>query len=169
MLVFEVIQRTIAADGQRLLAPDIEVNTWWTSLKLPAKTVIELYHQHGTSEQFHSEIKTDMDMERLPSGKFATNALVLSLGLVAYNVLRLCGQTALKQNEQLPPEEKMPIRKPVERRRLRSVMQDLMYLATRLTHHARRLGLAFWRNNPWHGVWRELYEQFSGRRCPTTQ
>ena len=168
-VVFEVIYRTTMPDGQKLLVPEIEVATWWTSLKLPAKTVIELYHQHGTSEQFHSEIKTDMDMERLPSGKFATNALVLSLGLVAYNVLRLCGQTALKQNEQLPPEEKMPIRKPVERRRLRSVMQDLMYLATRLTHHARRLGLSFWRDNPWHGVWRELYKQFSGRRCPTSQ
>ena len=168
-VVFEVIYRTTTPDGQKLLLPEIDVNTWWTSLKLPAKQVIELYHGHGTSEQFHSEIKTDMDMERLPSGKFATNALVLSLGLVAYNILRLCGQTALKENRRLPAAEKLPIRKPVERRRLRSVMQDLMYLATRLTHHAHRLGLSFWRNNPWHGVWRLLYEQFSGRRCPTTQ
>jgi hypothetical protein len=167
-VVFEVIYRTSTPDGQMLLVPEIEVATWWTSLKLPAKKVIELYHQHGTSEQFHSEIKTDMDLERLPSGKFATNALVLSLGLVAYNILRLCGQTALKQNEQLPPGKKLPIRKPVERRRLRSVMQDLMYLATRLTHHAHRLGLSFWRNNPWHGVWRELYKKFRGQRCPTT-
>lgn len=168
-VVFEVIYRTATPAGQKLLVPDIEVATWWTSLKLPAKTVIELYHRHGTSEQFHSEIKTDMDLERLPSGKFATNALVLSLGLVAYNILRLCGQTALKQNERLPPAEKLPIRKPVERRRLRSVMQDLMYLATRLTHHAHRLGLSFWRNNPWHKIWRELYAKFSDRRCPTAQ
>ena len=73
------------------------MTTWWTSLKLPAKQVIELYHQHGTSEQFHSEIKSDMDLERLPSGKFATNALMLSLGQVAYNVLRLCGQTAFSR------------------------------------------------------------------------
>ena len=42
---------------------------------------------HGTSEQYHSEIKTDLDLERLPSGKFATNATMLSLGLVAYNML----------------------------------------------------------------------------------
>ena len=32
-VVFEVTQRTIKADGQKLLLPDIEVNTWWTSLK----------------------------------------------------------------------------------------------------------------------------------------
>ncbi|MGV0036717.1 MAG: hypothetical protein ACNYPE_17840 [Candidatus Azotimanducaceae bacterium WSBS_2022_MAG_OTU7] len=29
-----------------------------------------LYADHGTSEQFHREFKTDMDIERLPSGKF---------------------------------------------------------------------------------------------------
>ncbi|MEE8056405.1 MAG: hypothetical protein V3T17_01020 [Pseudomonadales bacterium] len=28
--------------------------------------------------EHHSEFKTDMDIERLPSGKFATNALVLA-------------------------------------------------------------------------------------------
>jgi hypothetical protein len=167
-VVFEVIERTITAEGQKLLIPEIEVATYWTSLKLPAKEVIELYHQHGTSEQFHSEIKSDMDLERLPSGKFATNALVLSLGLVAYNVLRLCGQTALQQNGRLPQQKRMPIRKAVSRRRLRSVIQDLMYLAARWTHHAHRRGLSFWRNNPWHGVWERLYERFTGRACPST-
>ena len=50
------------------------------------------YHAHGECEQFHSEIKTDMDLERLPSGKFATNALILELGMVAYNILRMIGQ-----------------------------------------------------------------------------
>jgi len=67
-----------------------------------------------------------MDLECLPSGKFATNALVLSLGQVAYNVPRLCGQTGLPQNRRLPAAKKMPLRKPVARRRLRSVIQDLM-------------------------------------------
>jgi hypothetical protein len=33
--------------------------------------VIELYRQHATSEQFHSEFKTDLDLERLPTGKFS--------------------------------------------------------------------------------------------------
>jgi hypothetical protein len=168
-VVFEVIERTVAADGQKLLVPEIEVSTWWTSLKLPAKKVIKLYHQHGTSEQYHSEIKSDMDLERLPSGKFATNALVLSLGLVAYNLLRLCGQTALKQNGRLPKGKQMSIRKAVARRRLRSVIQDLMYLAARLTRHAHGVGLSFWRNNPWHGIWERVYERFTSRAYPTTQ
>ena len=33
-----------------------------------------------------------MDVERLPSGKFETNALVLELTVIAYNILRMIGQ-----------------------------------------------------------------------------
>lgn len=163
-VVFQVVERTIAADGQRLLLPDVEIATWWTSLgprQATCAEVIQLYHQHGTSEQFHSELKTEMDLERLPSGKFATNALMLSLGLVAYNVLRLCGQAALDEDGRLPPEQKLPLSKPVFRRRLRSVIQDLMYFAARLTRHARRYGLALWRENPWRFVWQRLYHRFA--------
>jgi hypothetical protein len=162
-VVFEVTYRTVATDGQRLLVPEIEVQTWWTSLKLPAKTVIELYHDHGTSEQYHSEIKSDMDLERLPSGKFATNALMLSLGLVAYNVLRLIGQQALKEQRRLPVAERAPLPKKVFRRRVRSVIQDLVYLAAKLWHHSNRWGLAVWQNSPWRGVWQRVYARFCGR------
>ncbi len=82
-----------------LLMPDVEVETWWTSLDLPETEVIELYHGHGTSEQFHSELKSDMDLERLPSGKFATNALVLQLAMLAYNMLRRMGQESIRGND----------------------------------------------------------------------
>jgi hypothetical protein len=34
-----------------------------------AEKVIELYHGHGTMEQYHRELKSDMRVERLPSGK----------------------------------------------------------------------------------------------------
>ena len=48
-----------------ILLPEIEVNTWWTNLTCAAETVIDLYHAHGTSEQFHRELKSDLDVERL--------------------------------------------------------------------------------------------------------
>ena len=63
---------------------------------LPDETVIDLYHAHGESEQYHSEIKTDMDVERLPSGKFESNKLVLELTMIAYNILRIIGQESLE-------------------------------------------------------------------------
>ena len=65
-IVFEVVRRTISAEGQALLIPEIEVQTGWTSLAAPPEDVIRLYREHGTSEQFHSELKTDLDLERLP-------------------------------------------------------------------------------------------------------
>jgi hypothetical protein len=168
-VVVEAIRRTHTADGQALLLPELAINTFWTSLKpsqVTAQQVVELYHDHGTSEQFHSELKTDMDLERLPSGKFATNALVLECGLVAYNALRLSGQESLRQDRGLPPEQKMPIRKRVRRRRLRSVIQDMIYMASRLVRHARHWSLALWKHNPWRPVWQRVYERFltAGRR-----
>ena len=166
-VVFEVIQRTTTAQGQKLLVPDTEVHTFWTSLKLSPETVIELYRQHGTSEQFHSEIKSDLGLERLPSGKFTTNALVLLLGLWAYNILRLCGQNMLNENRRAPKRHQMPVRKPVARRRLRSVIQDLIYLAARFTQHAHRVGLSFYRATPWHGLWHRVYRRIASTFAPS--
>jgi hypothetical protein len=153
-VVFCVTLRTMEADGQALLIPRIEVETYWTSLSEDVATVVELYRAHGTSEQFHSELKTDLDLERLPSGKFQTNELVLLLGMVAYNLLKLIGQESLREAD-------APIRKQVSRRRVRSVMQDLIYLACRLVRHARRWLLSFGRNCPWFKTWRRVYLQFA--------
>ena len=61
-----------------------------------AEAIIASYHAHGESEQFHSEFKSDMGLERMPSGKFKTNSFVLILGMMAYNILRLCGQESLQ-------------------------------------------------------------------------
>ena len=75
---FRLTERTIVRRGQRLLTPEWEIEGRESSLHLPSAEVIELYADHGTHEQFHSEFKTDLDLERLPSGKFDTNVLVLS-------------------------------------------------------------------------------------------
>ena len=153
-LVFCVTLRTTEADGQALLIPETEVETYWTSLRDDVAKVIELYRAHGTSEQFHSELKTDLDLERLPSGKFQTNELVLFLGMAAYNLLRLIGQESLREAD-------APFRKQVSRRRIRSVMQDLVYLACRLVKHARRWTLSFGKNCPWLRTWRRTYLRFA--------
>ena len=93
--VFEITERTINSKGELLLIPQISCNLWWTNIPDEALEVIYLYHQQGTSEQFHSELKLDMDIERLPSNKFKTNSLILQLGMVAFNILRTIGQNML--------------------------------------------------------------------------
>lgn len=152
-VVYQVIERTIDRKGQSLLIPEIEVDTYWTSLGVRVATpdeVIALYRDHGTSEQFHSELKSDMDLERLPSGKFSTNGLILTLAVLAYNILRLMGQTAITNGYQP--------RKTVKRRRIRTVIQDLMYMAARFTKHAHQFGLALSRYNPLREIWSFLYK-----------
>jgi hypothetical protein len=138
--VIRVTERTIDKRGQLLLEPDIELEGWWTSLKLPAEKVIALYQDHGTSEQFHSELKTDMDLERLPSEKFEVNSLLMACAALAYNILRFIGQLGLLG-------DKTPVRHSAKRRRLKTVIQELMYLAARLIETGRRLYLRFSRHS----------------------
>jgi hypothetical protein len=137
-LIVQVTERTIDKRGQHLLVPDIELQGWWTSLDLPMSEVIQLYKAHGTHEQFHSELKTDLDLERLPSGKFDTNDAILHLASFAYNCLRLLGQLGLTG-------EIAPVRHPAKRRRLKTVLQEIMYRAAKFAIHARRLILDFGR------------------------
>lgn len=153
-MVFEVIERTTTADGQILLVPDIEVSAYWTSLPDDPAVIIRLYHEHAVMEQFHSEIKTDLDAERLPSGKFATNNLVLHFVCVAYNLLRVIGQESLKRND-------APLRKKAERRRIRTVIQNLMTLAAKMVRHARQTKLKLGYGNRWLPAFRRLYLAFA--------
>ncbi len=82
-----------------------------------------------------------MDMERLPSGKFAINALILTLAGLAYNILRFIGQLGLVG-------DRSPLRHPAKRRRIKTVIQELMYLAARLVTTGRRLKIIFSRHCP---------------------
>lgn len=137
--VLRVTEREIDKHGNRLLVPEITLEGWWTSFGegvVPDETIIALYRAHGTSEQFHSEFKTDLDMERLPSGKLATNDLVLTCATFAYNILRWIGQTGLTRRD-------APIRHEAQRRRVKTVMQELMFLAARVTESGRQLALKF--------------------------
>ena len=137
--VIRVTERTIDKHGVRLLVPEITVDGWWTTLGecvcLDQK-VIALYCDHATSEQFHSEFKTDLDIERLPSGKFATNDLVMACAVLAYNILRWIGLEGLTGKN-------APIRHDAKRRRLKTVMQELMYVAARVVSSGRQLALKF--------------------------
>ena len=146
---YEITERTIDKHGQFLLEPEVEVETWWTNLGDPDKEIIALYHAHGECEQYHSEIKTDMDLERLPSGKFDTNALILELGLIAYNILRMIGQGTIGGRA---PRQK----REVKRRRIRTVIGNLIMMASHVKMHARQLIIGLGRSN----VWRHVFMDF---------
>jgi len=141
--VFEVIERTADREGNVNLLPEIEVNLWWTNLGCSAEKVIQLYHEHGTMEQYHSELKTDMGIERMPSGKFSVNCMLLSVGMCAFNVLRFIGQSALEHKELLPEKTES------FRKRLGKVILEMIHMACKLVHHSRQLAVAIWEGHPW--------------------
>ena len=151
---YEITERTIDKYGQFNLVPDVEVETWWTNLGDPDEEIIRLYHAHGECEQFHSEVKTDMDLERLPSGKFATNALILELGMIAYNILRMIGQGTIGGRA---PRQK----RDVKRRRLRTVISNLIMMAGHITMHARQLITGLGRSNIWRHIFSDICQKYA--------
>ena len=141
--VLRLTERTIDAQGQLMIEPKLTLDGWSTSLsakQFDAKAIVALYADHGTHEQFHSEFKTDLDLERLPSGKFDTNYVVCELAALAMNILRLMGQAGL-----LGPDA--PVRHAAKRRRIKTVMQELVYRAGRLIEHGRQLILGLGAND----------------------
>ena len=154
--VLRLIERTIGSRGQHLILPEYELEGWTTTLpqRIDAEQVIALYADHGTHEQFHAEFKTDLDLVRLPSGKFATNALVCRLAALAMDILRLIGQQGL-----LGPDA--PIRHAAKRRRIKTVIQELIYRAGRLIEHGRQMVLGLGANDRAAPVFMRLYAQFA--------
>lgn len=141
--VLRLIERTIDGRGQHLIQPEFQLDGWTTSLsadRFSGQDIIALYADHGTHEQFHSEFKTDLDLERLPSGKFDTNYVVCGLAALAMDILRLMGQAGLHGPD-------APVRHAAKRRRLKTVMQELVYRAGRLIEHGRRLILGLGAND----------------------
>ena len=98
-------------------------------------------------------LKTDMGVERLPSGKFDTNELVLELTMIAYNILRMLGQETVDQG-------KAPSKRFVSRKRIRTVIQNIIHFAGQLTKHARQLFLSISRSNAWADTFLGLVQRF---------
>jgi hypothetical protein len=152
--VYRLTERTIDKRGQQMLLPEYVLEGWSTTLpeSFTHEQVIALYADHGTHEQFHSEFKTDMDLTRLPSGKFDTNHLVCALAAVAMNLLRLVGQHTLHEPDS-------PVRHRAQRRRIRTVMQELMFKAARLISHARQWVLGLGANDGAFAVFERHWHQ----------
>ena len=157
--VLRLVERTIDKHGNPLLLPDYELEGWTTTLpeNFTPQGIIDLYKDHATHEQFHSEFKTDMDLERLPSGKFDTNYLVCALAAVAMNILRLIGQNALIGKD-------APLRHAAKRRRMKTVMQEIMFKAGRMIKHAGRWVLGLGADDGAYTVFERLYKQLTPQR-----
>ena len=151
--IYDITERACDRDGQYYIFPKIECDMYSVNVDFPDEDIIELYHKHGEMEQYHSEIKTDLCAEQFPSGKFKTNELVLELVQLAYNMLRIIGQSTLQLDS-------IPIKRPVKRRRLRTVVEHIIMTPGIVTKHARKTKLDLGRSNPWRKAVAWLWERF---------
>jgi hypothetical protein len=152
-LVYEVVERASKKE-QMLLVPEYTVFSVWTNLEFVSDAdVLRLYRERGTCEQYFAEIKSELDFERLPSGKFAVNELFFQIGMFVVNMLRVMGQSLLGMG--------IKRMKLATRRRLRTVMQNLMYMCGRITRHARKTVLKVIDRNGNGEALRMLYRQFA--------
>ena len=153
-LVLEVTKTTHDDKGEQYLLPEIELSDWWTNLTEDEITCISLYHDHATSEQYHSELKTDLDIETLPSGKFSSNALFLNLSTLVYNALRMIGQIVLKSKYN-------PVKKAVSRLRLRTVLLNLIYVGCKVVKHANQVIVKFGKSYSWYKCIEETFHMLT--------
>lgn len=148
-LVYEV-KEISRIKGRPLLAPLVKVFSVWTSLEgFSDGEILELYRVRGTSEQFHSEFKTEMDMERLPSGKFKVNSLFMLMGMLTYNMLKVIAQDMVL-------EKALGLKK-ASRRRIKTVMNSVIFLSCRLAKGARTLRLKLSCSRPWYEWFASLF------------
>ena len=97
--------------------------------------------------------ETGMDVERLPSGKFETNELVLELTIIAYNLLRMIDQESLKHK----PDQK----KRVKRRRIRTVIGNMILLASHVKTNARETLMEQSQSNTWRFAFMQTWLRFA--------
>lgn len=146
--IFEVTE-VLSKDGVFMMIPEVRVCVLWTNLEFDADQALKLYRKRGTSEQHHGEFKTEMDMERLPSGKFAVNAAFLRLGMLVYNMLRVASVDLVVA--------RMLGLKKANRRRTKTVMRSMMSICARITRHARKVILHVSCPDPWFKVVSDLF------------
>tara|TARA_R110002072_G_scaffold279949_2_gene442235 strand:+ start:169 stop:582 length:414 start_codon:yes stop_codon:yes gene_type:complete len=109
----------------------------------------DLYCDQATSEQSHSELRTEPVLKHLPSGRFDTNNLILAFTTVGYNLLLRMGLRVTGPDA--------PVRHLTERSRLRTTMQELMTMTCRLVNCSRQWFLRFRRHCPDFAGYRNLY------------
>ena len=145
--------------GQRYLSEELGAAgaAWWTSLgDADPRTLVMLYHDHATMEQHHGELKTDLGIERLPSGKFETNRLYLQLAYIAMAVLRLVGDMALQCDPDVSPRTSRPVQ---SRLRLRTILERYIFVSGRLAWHGRRFKIVLGSNYSHFKAFKEIHAQ----------
>ena len=153
-LVFEV-REIFIKNGRQLLVPEMTLFSAWTSLEsewFTDKEVLRLYRLRGTSEQYHAEFKSEMDMERPPSGDLTVNNAFLRMGMLTHNMLKVIAlDLAGAQGLGL---------KTATRRRIRTVINSVILMAGRVVKGSRYLKMQLACSKQWFEWFQAIFQRF---------
>ena len=95
-----------------------------------------------------------MHFERMPSGKFSTNALFLQMGAVSFNILRWMDFKLLESGAPLPGfrEGREP-----GRLRLRTIIDNICLMPAALTATGGRARIAIYAGDLWFHAFKEMH------------
>ncbi len=113
--------------------------------------------QHTHNAQLESMIFPAYLTRRAPCIKIVFVGIhqlwtVLELTILAYNILRMIGQETIGRRK---------TRHKVHRRRLRTVISNMILMASHVTEHARQLIMGLGQSNVWRHTFAEIYTAFA--------
>ena len=159
--VYEITERTMEPNGQLLMPPSVEVNMFTTNADLTDAQVIEGYHDHATCEQFHAELKSDLDFEKVPSGRYLTHCVLNDLAMFAFNTLRCIGM-------RLYDLRKIPKRGSAFRRKISTVIHNIMHAPAIIATHAGYRKIDLGGANRWAEAIIYVFDYYSSSGCTRT-
>lgn len=152
-LVFEV-REIFKKNGRKLLLPEVKLFSVWTSIEcFSEQEILRLYRLRGTSEQYHAEFKSEMDMERPPSDNLQVNNAFLLMGMLAHNMLKAIALDMVK--------DKGLGLKQANRRRIRTVMRSVILMAGRIVKGGGRLTMQLGCPKEWFHWFNSLFQRLS--------
>lgn len=152
-LVFEV-REIFKKNGRNLLIPEVKLFSVWTSIEcFSEQEILRLYRLRGTSEQYHAEFKSEMNMERPPSDNLQVNNAFVLMGMLAHNMLKAIALDMVK-------EEGLGL-KQATRRRIRTVMHSVIFMAGRIVRGGRRLTMQLGCPKKWFHWFDSLFQRLN--------
>ncbi len=95
--------------------------------EMDAAAIVKFHAARGEMERIIGELKAHFNLDHMPCGQFAANALYFAVGLLAYNVVQLMKQIGFGKETMT--------------KSIRTMRYELMHLAGRVVTHARYLML----------------------------
>ncbi len=152
-LVFEV-REILKKNGRNLLLPEVKLFSVWTSIEcFSEQEILRLYRLRGTSEQYHAEFKSEMNMERPPSDNLQVNNAFVLMGMLAHNMLKVIALDMVKV-------EGLGL-KQATRRRIRTVMHGVIFMAGRIVKGSRRLTMQLGCPHHWFHWFHSLFQRLN--------